>query len=270
MKTYGKLSWLAAGAMLFAASEAAAQTEILWWHAMTGANNNVDRETRRRVQCQPEGLQGRPELPRQLSRHPERRHRRVPRRAGSAHHAGVRGRHRHHDVSHRRRQTGARADEGSGRVVRSQELSPHHHRLLLDDQGRDALVPVQFVEHRDVVQQGQLQEGRARPREGAEDLARGVRGRQEAEGLRPPQLRLRQCLGDLGQSRAAVRLAQRAARLQGQRHGRLRHRAEIQQPAAREAPAEPGGAAEGQDLRLLRAAPIPAKAGSPPANARSS
>ena len=29
MKTYGKLSWLAAGAMLFAASEAAAQTEIL-------------------------------------------------------------------------------------------------------------------------------------------------------------------------------------------------------------------------------------------------
>ena len=41
MKTYGKLGWLAAGAMLFAASEAAAQTEIQWWHAMTGANNNV-------------------------------------------------------------------------------------------------------------------------------------------------------------------------------------------------------------------------------------
>lgn len=41
MKTYRKLSWLAAGAMLFAASEAAAQTEILWWHAMTGGNNDV-------------------------------------------------------------------------------------------------------------------------------------------------------------------------------------------------------------------------------------
>src|SRR6202008_2618734 len=41
MKTYGKLSWLAAGAMLFAAERAAAQTEIQWWHAMTGANNNV-------------------------------------------------------------------------------------------------------------------------------------------------------------------------------------------------------------------------------------
>ncbi len=41
MRTYGKLGWLAAGAMFFAASEAAAQTEIQWWHAMTGANNNV-------------------------------------------------------------------------------------------------------------------------------------------------------------------------------------------------------------------------------------
>lgn len=42
MKTYGKLSWLTAGAMLLATSQAAAQgLEIQWWHAMTGANNNV-------------------------------------------------------------------------------------------------------------------------------------------------------------------------------------------------------------------------------------
>jgi sn-glycerol 3-phosphate transport system substrate-binding protein len=32
---------LVAGAALFAASGAAAQTEIQWWHAMTGANNDV-------------------------------------------------------------------------------------------------------------------------------------------------------------------------------------------------------------------------------------
>jgi sn-glycerol 3-phosphate transport system substrate-binding protein len=35
------LRWLAAGGVLFAASAATAQTEIQWWHAMTGANNNV-------------------------------------------------------------------------------------------------------------------------------------------------------------------------------------------------------------------------------------
>ncbi len=90
------------------------------------------------------------------------------------------------------------------------------------------------------------------PDEAAEDLAGGVRGRQEAQGRRPSQLRLRQRLGDLGQPRAALGLAQRAARHQGQRHGRLRHGAQVQRPAAREAPAEPGRAAEGQDLRLLR------------------
>ena len=37
------------------------------------------------------------------------------------------------------------ADEGSRRNVRSEELSAGDHRLLLDDQGRDALVPLQLV-----------------------------------------------------------------------------------------------------------------------------
>ena len=60
-----------------------------------------------------------------------------------------------------------------------------------------------------------------------------------------------QRLGHLGQPRAALGLAQRAARHQGERPRRLRHRAEVQRPAARQAPADPGRAAEGQDLRLL-------------------
>ena len=89
------------------------------------------------------------------------------------------------------------------------------------------------------------------PEQPAEDLARGVRGRQEAESRRPFQLRLRQCLGDVGQPRAVLGLAQRAARHQVQRHGRLRHGAEVQHAAARQASREPGRAAEGQDLRLL-------------------
>src|SRR3979409_1374516 len=41
MKRHIGLGWLAAGAVLFAASNAAAQTEIQWWHAMTGANNDL-------------------------------------------------------------------------------------------------------------------------------------------------------------------------------------------------------------------------------------
>jgi sn-glycerol 3-phosphate transport system substrate-binding protein len=43
MKMHGKLGWLTAGALLLGGvSSAAAQgLEIQWWHAMTGANNNV-------------------------------------------------------------------------------------------------------------------------------------------------------------------------------------------------------------------------------------
>ena len=72
----------------------------------------------------------------------------------------------------------------------------------------------------------------------------------KAAGLR--HLRLLERLGDLGQSRAVLGLAQRAARDQGERARRLRHRAEVQRAAPRQAPGEPRRAAEGQDLRLFR------------------
>ena len=85
-----------------------------------------------------------------------------------------------------------------------------------------------------------------------EDLAGGVRRRQEAEGGRPRDLRLLQRLGDLGAYRAVLRLAQRADRHQGQRPRRFRHRADVQLAAACEASAEPDRPAEGQDLRLFR------------------
>ena len=41
MKRYMALGWLTAGAIALAASSASAQTEIHWWHALTGANNEV-------------------------------------------------------------------------------------------------------------------------------------------------------------------------------------------------------------------------------------
>jgi sn-glycerol 3-phosphate transport system substrate-binding protein len=41
MRHQASLGWLAAGVALCTAGAASAQTEIQWWHAMTGANNNV-------------------------------------------------------------------------------------------------------------------------------------------------------------------------------------------------------------------------------------
>jgi sn-glycerol 3-phosphate transport system substrate-binding protein len=38
---HSRWGWLGAGAVLLAANSAAAQTEIQWWHAMTGGNNEV-------------------------------------------------------------------------------------------------------------------------------------------------------------------------------------------------------------------------------------
>ena len=79
------------------ASPAQAVTEIQWWHAMTGGNNDVIVKLADRLQRLAERLQGGPDLQGQLSRHDERRHRGVPRRQRPAHHAGVRSRHRDHD-----------------------------------------------------------------------------------------------------------------------------------------------------------------------------
>jgi sn-glycerol 3-phosphate transport system substrate-binding protein len=41
MRRHAYLGWLAAGSVLLAADAAMAQTEIQWWHAMTGGNNDV-------------------------------------------------------------------------------------------------------------------------------------------------------------------------------------------------------------------------------------
>ena len=68
-------------AAVMTASSAMAQTEIQWWHAMTGANNEVVNKLAADFNASQSdykvvaGLQG------HLSRHAERRHRRLPRRA---------------------------------------------------------------------------------------------------------------------------------------------------------------------------------------------
>ena len=70
---------------------------------MTGALGDRRQRARHRLQRQPEGLQGAAGLQGQLPRVDDRSDRRVPRRQRAAHPAGVRSRHRHHDVGARAR-----------------------------------------------------------------------------------------------------------------------------------------------------------------------
>ncbi len=97
-------------------------------------------QTRQRFQCVAERLQDRPDLQGRLRRYAQRRDRRLPGRQCPRHHAGVRGRHRDHDGGQGCRQTGVRTDEGRGREIRSEILPAGDHRLLLDLEGRDAVV----------------------------------------------------------------------------------------------------------------------------------
>lgn len=150
-------------------------------------------------------LQGGSDLQGRLRRHHERRNRRVPGRQSTGDHASVRGRHRHHDGGDRRREAGVQADGRDRRAVRSEGLPADHHRLLLDLQGRDAVVPVQLVFDSDVGEPRRAEEGRDRGN--SQDLAGSVRRCQETESSRLRHLRFFQCVGNLGQSRAALGLA---------------------------------------------------------------
>ena len=238
--------------MLLAAGDASAQTEIQWWHAMTGANNDVIVKLANEFNASQKDYKV---VPTYKGSYPDTMNAGIAAfRAGNAPHimqvfeVGT---------ATMMAATGAvkpvhELMKEAGEAFDPKAYLPAITGYYSTAKGEMLSVPVQLVHHGDVVQQGRLQEGGPRSRQAAEDLAGGVRGGQEAEGGRPSQLRLHQCLGDLGQPRAVLGLAQRAARHQGQRHRRLRHRAQVQQPAARQAPGEPGRAAEGQDLRLFR------------------
>ena len=140
---------------------------------------------REQVQREPEGLQGRAGLQGQLSRIDDRGDRRVPRRQRAAHPAGVRGRHRDDDGGQGRDRARVQADEGRRRAVRSQGLPAGGRRLLHRHQGQHAVVPVQQLDGRLLLQQGRLQEGGPRSGEGAEDLEGIRRRRGEAQGSGP-------------------------------------------------------------------------------------
>ena len=80
-------------AAFFATSSAMAATDIQWWHAMTGANNDVIVKLAEEFNAAQIGLQCRPELQGRLCRHDECRNCGIPRRQCAAHPAGLRSRH---------------------------------------------------------------------------------------------------------------------------------------------------------------------------------
>ena len=216
---------------VFAMQPARAQTEIQWWHSMTGALGERVTEIADGFNAQPEGLQGRAGLQGFLSGIDDGRDRRLPRRHGAAHRAGVRGRHGHDDERQGRHRARLPADEGIRREVRPEGLLSRGRRLLHRPQGQHAVVAVQLLDAGVLHQQGRLQEGRPRPGGGAQDLEGVRRRRRQAQGQRAG-VRLHHRLAVVGAHRELQRLAQPADRHQGERHRRHGHRVQDQLAAA--------------------------------------
>ena len=99
------------------------------------------------------------------------------------------------------------------------------------------------------LQQGRLQGRRPRPRQAADDLARGGAGRRQAEGQRP-QVPVHDELAGLDPARELLGLAQRRVRDQEQRLRRHRRAPGVQHAAARAPHREPGQHGQAGPVRL--------------------
>ncbi|MNT01801.1 hypothetical protein D3C72_1362850 [compost metagenome] len=150
---------------------------------------------RQQVQREPDRIQGGAGQQGQLRRNHGGRHRGLPCRRRAGHPAGIRSRHRHHDERQGRDQAGVDGDEGRRREVRPEGLYPGGGGLLHLVQGRDAVVPVQQLDHCLLLQQGRLQEGG--PVRAAQDLARSDAIFGQVEGI-GHELRLYHRLAGLG------------------------------------------------------------------------
>ncbi len=184
-------------AMAGARRSAQAQTEIQWWHAMTGANNELVDNLAKEFNATQSDYKVVPVYKGTLPGNDERRHRRLPRRQRAAHHPGLRGRHRVmmgakgaiKPVDELMKEAGEKFDQS--------DYLPTVTGYYSAADGKMLSIPVQQLVADPVLQQGRLPEGRARPREAAEDLAGDVRVRQEDQGVRPI-LRHDQGVADLG------------------------------------------------------------------------
>ena len=98
----------------------------------------------------------------------------------------------------------AQVMKDAGVQVRPERLRAGGGRLLHGAQRPDAELPVQQLDHGLPLQQGRLQGRRPRPREAAQDLARGGAGRGQAQGQRP-QVPVHDQLASAGRSSRASR-----------------------------------------------------------------
>ena len=212
MKFQGFAAAVAATFTLLSTTSAFAVTEISWWHAMTGANNEVVEALSKEFN---ESQTDYKVVPVFKGTYPETLNAGIAAfraKQPPAHPAGVRRRHRRDDGRRRRHQAGRR-DPVDGRHRLRQEPVPAGHRLLLFEAGRHhAVLPLQFLLADPLLQQGHFPEGRARRRQSAEDLAGSLGRRQEDQGQRRGALRLHLDLAHLDPHREFRRLEQSAVR----------------------------------------------------------
>ncbi len=240
------LSLLAAGSLLLSASAARAQTEIQWWHAMTGANNDVIvklaedfNASQKDYKVVPAYKGSYPDTITPASR------RSAP--AGAAHHAGVRSRHRDHDGCHRAVKPVHVLMKEAGEAFDPKTYLPTITGYYSTTKGEMLSFPFNSSSavmwyNKDAFKKAGL-DPNTPPKTWPEvfDFAKKLK----AAGY-----------ANCGFSNAWatwLNVEQLAAwhkhghRYQGQRHGRLRHGAAVQRAAVREASRESGRAAKGQD-----------------------
>ncbi len=205
-----------ASALLGLAAQAHAVTEIQWWHAMTGANNDrvnalakkfSDSQSEYKVTAVYKGS------------YPE-----AMAAAIAAYRAGnAPALLQVFEVGTGTMMAAKEAIKPVFEVmsevrreIRSQDLCPGGRGLLHGLEGADAVLPVQQLDDGVLVQQGRVREGRARPQPRAADLARGRCRDGQAQGVRA-RLSVHHRLADLDAARELLGLAQRAVHDQGQR-----------------------------------------------------
>ena len=189
-----------------------AQTEIQWWHSMTGALNDRVNEFAKGFN---ESQKDYKVVPVYKGAYPESMAAAIAAfRAGNAPHIlqvfevgtatmmGAKG------AIKPVQQVMARGR----REVRSEGVHPAVAGYYTTQQGPDAVVPVQQLDDGVLLQQGHVREGRPRPEPRAGDLARGHGRRGEDQDVRHVAVRLHDRLAVVGARRELPRVAQRADR----------------------------------------------------------
>ena len=127
---------------------AQAQTEIQWWHAMTGANNEVVEKLAKEFNASQSDYKVVARLQGHLSGDAEAGIAAFRAKQPPAHHPGLRCRHRRHDGRRGAIKPVAEVMTEGRHRVRQEPVSPGHRRLLFEARRHDAVLPLQLVPRR--------------------------------------------------------------------------------------------------------------------------